>query len=162
MENWRGTFSIPRTVTLNEKNEMCLYSVKEFTALESEIKEYRDYEAVPERRYLNPADARSFSLELQIDVERVVSRYLEIGVLGAGDRATVIDADLAEKVISLDKSQGDAYGRGRMNCPVELEKGKVKLLILVDCSSVEVYINEGSFGSRTADTGRQGKRRPQP
>lgn len=32
-----------------------------------------------------------------------------------------------------------------MNCPVELEKGKVKLLILVDCSSVEVYINEGRY-----------------
>lgn len=145
MENWRGTFSIPRTVTLNEKNEMCLYPVKELAVLENEIKEYRDYEAVPERRYLNPADARSFSMELQIDVGRVVSRYLEIGVLGAGDRATVIDVDLVEKVISLDKSQGDVYGRGRMNCPVELEKGKVKLLILVDCSSVEVYINEGRY-----------------
>lgn len=126
MENWRGTFSIPRTVTLNEKNEMCLYSVKEFTALESEIKEYRDYEAVPERRYLNPADARSFSMELQIDVERVVSRYLEIGVLGAGDRAAVIDADLAEKVISLDKSQGDAIRKRQNELPGRAGEGESK------------------------------------
>lgn len=145
MENWRGTFSIPRVVSLNEKNEVCLYPVKELAALETETEEYQKFEAVPKRRYLHPADARSFSMELWLDVENVTSRYLEIGVLGAGERATVIEIDLVEKVISLDKSQGDLYGRGRMNCPVELENGKFKILILVDCSSVEIYINEGRY-----------------
>ena len=84
-------------------------------------------------------------MELWIDVEKIRSRYLEIGVLGEGDKATVAAVDLVQKVVSLDKNRGDLYGRGRMNCPIEISDGKLKLLLLVDCSTVELYIDEGRY-----------------
>ena len=84
-------------------------------------------------------------MELWIDVEKIRSRYLEIGVLGDRDKATVVEIDLVQKVISLDKGQGDLFGWGRMNCPIEVRNGKLKLLLLVDCSTVELYIDEGRY-----------------
>ena len=47
------------------------------------------------------------------------------------------------KIITLDKSHGDHYEGGRMNCPFELHDGCLELCILVDHSSVELYVNHG-------------------
>ena len=144
-ENWRGTMSVPRKVSLSEGGRICLYPVQELESLESERKEYADYEVTAQKRYLYPEGAKSFRLELWIDAEKLASRYLEIGVLGKGEEATVVSVDLLGKVVSLDKSRGGAYGRGRMNCPVEIQNGRCKLLLLVDHSTVEVYVDEGRY-----------------
>ncbi len=144
-ENWRGTMSVPRKVSLSEDGRVCLYPVQELESLESERKEYADYEVTAQKRYLYPEGAKSFRLELWIDAEKLASRYLEIGVLGKGEEATVVSVDLLGKVVSLDKSRGDAYGSGRMNCPVEIRNGRCKLLLLVDHSTVEVYVDEGRY-----------------
>ncbi len=98
-----------------------------------------------QKRYLYLEGAKSFRLEFWIDAEKLASRYLEIGVLGKGEEATVVSVDLLGKMVSLDKSRGDAYGRGRMNCPVEIQNGRCKLLILVDHSTAEVYVDEGRY-----------------
>ncbi len=143
VENWRGTLSLPRVVSLSENDEICLYPVREFEDLEDEALEYENYEAGTQRQYLYPADAKSFRMELKIDVEKITSRYLEIGVLGKGEKATVIAVDLLQGIVSLDKSRSDLYGRGRMNCRVEMKDGKLAILILVDHSTVELYINKG-------------------
>lgn len=145
VENWRGVFSVPRAVTLNDKNEVCLYPVSEFESLEDEVQEYCDYEVTAQKKYLHPADAKSFLMELWIDTEKIVSRYLEIGVLGKEEKAVIVEIDLLQKIVSLNKNQSDRHGRGRMNCPVEIRDGKLKLLILVDCSIVEIYIDEGRY-----------------
>ena len=144
-ENWRGAFSVPRTVSLSEDQNVKLYPVKELWPLEYEPQEYCDYEVTTQRQYLHPADGKSFQMELFIDIEKVTSRYLEIGVLGKGEKATVVEVDLLQKIVSIDKSRSDRYGRGRMNCPVEIQDGKLKLLILVDCSIVEVYVDGGRY-----------------
>lgn len=144
-EGWRGTLSIPRKVSLNEEHHLCLCPVRELELLEGEPEEYFDYEVTEGRQHFYPEDAKSYRMELWIDTEKVDSRYLEIGVLGKGEKATVVTADLVGKVVSLDKSRGDTYGRGRMNCPVEIRNGKCKLMILVDHSTVEVYVDDGRY-----------------
>ena len=144
-EGWRGTLSVPRVVSLNGENEVCLYPVSELASLEAETKQYCNYAVAAQKQYLYPDDGKCYRMELWIDVEKIRSRYLEIGVLGEGDKATVAAVDLVQKVVSLDKNRGDLYGRGRMNCPIEIRDGKLKLLLLVDCSTVELYIDEGRY-----------------
>lgn len=145
VERWRGTLSVPRVVSLSEDNEVCLYPVSELKTLEAEAEQYCNYAVTSQKQYLYPVDAKSFQIELWIDIEKIKSRYLEIGVLGDGDKATIVAVDLVQNVVSLDKSRGDLYGRGRMNCPIEIRTGKLKFLLLVDHSTVELYIDEGRY-----------------
>ena len=144
-ENWRGTLSIPRSVTLNERDEICLYPVQEIECMVTEKKQYQNVSVTKEKYMLHPEMPRSFQLELRIDVNKIRSRYLEIGVLGKADRATVISLDLLENILSLDKNNGDIYGRGRMSRIIQRENSVLELMILVDCSSVEVYAEHGRY-----------------
>lgn len=144
-ENWRGTFSIPRVVTMNQKDEICLYPVKELETLIRSRESVTDLTVTREKYMIRPETPRSFSLRIRLDIRKIKSRYLEIGVLGKGDHATVISLDLLENILSLDKNNGDLYGRGRMNRIIRQEKDVMELLILVDCSSVEVYAEHGRY-----------------
>lgn len=144
-ENWRGTLSIPRIVTLNDDGEICLNPILELESLIKDRESYDNLKVTSKKMYLRPEDPRSFRLSLTLDVNKISSRYLEIGVLSKGEHATVIALDLIEDIISLDKNNGDLYGRGRMNYIISRSKEKMELTILVDCSSVEVYAGEGRY-----------------
>ena len=66
-------------------------------------------------------------------------------MLGKDDHATVISVDLLENILSVDKNNGDLYGRGRMNRIFHREDNRMEIMILVDCSSVEVYAERGRY-----------------
>ena len=60
---------------------------------------------------------------LKLDITKIKSRNLEICVLGKESSYTAIQIDFLSKIITLDKSHGDHYEGGRMNCPFELHNG---------------------------------------
>ena len=55
-EGWRGTLSVPRVVSLNGENEVCLYPVSELASLEAETKQYCNYAVAAQKQYLYPDD----------------------------------------------------------------------------------------------------------
>lgn len=145
IENWRGTFSIPRIVTLNDEEEICLNPVPALETLVQKKEVLKDVSISHEKYMISPDTPRSFRLQMTLNRKRIRSFYLEIGVLGKGDKATVISLDLIENILSLDKSNSDLYGRGRMNRVIAGDEERLKLTILVDCSSVEVYAKDGRY-----------------
>lgn len=112
VERWRGTLSIPRVVSSSGDDEVCLYPVSELKTLETEAEQYCNYAVTSQKQYLYPADAKSFQIELWIDIEKIDSRYLECWEM--------------------------------VNCPIEIRNGKLKLLLLVDHSTV-LYSDEGRY-----------------
>lgn len=142
-ENWRGSLSIPRKVCLDDKMNLCMYPADEIDSLVSETISYRELEVHAGRRKLFADENRSFRMNMQIDINRVESRSIELYVLGRDDRYTMIQIDFIGKLISVDKSCSDNFGNGRMNSSFELHDNKLELCIMVDHSSVEVYINHG-------------------
>lgn len=145
VENWRGTLSIPRVVTLNKEDEICLYPVEELETLVLSKKVLKEVRVTREKYMIFPEVPKSFRLLIRLDVKKIRSRYLEIGVLGKDDHATVISVDLLENILSVDKNNGDLYGRGRMNRIFHREDNRMEIMILVDCSSVEVYAERGRY-----------------
>lgn len=142
-ENWRGTLSIPRKVSLDKDWNLCMYPVEEIDELVCRKIAYQMLEVGTKRKYLPVAENRSYRLRLMLDVEKVESRDLEICVLGKGHQYTMISVDMIGQIVSVDKSAGDCYERGRMNCPIRMEGTKLDICILVDRSCVEVYIDHG-------------------
>ena len=145
VENWRGTFSIPRVVTLNAEDEICLYPIQELETMVRSREYLKNVEITSEKHMLFPDTPKSFRIQIRLDVKKIRSRYLEVGVLGKGEHATIISLDLLEGILSLDKNNGDLYGRGRMNRIICLNDDVVELMIMVDCSSVEVYAEHGRY-----------------
>ena len=92
-------------------------SEQELELLESEPEEYFDYEVTEGRQHFYPKDAKSYRMELWIDAEKVDSRYLEIGVLGKGEKATVVSkhskkcgaADLGRRKCANPASPGQRF-----------------------------------------------------
>ena len=80
---------------------------------------------------------RSNRIILKLDITKIKSRNLEICVLGKESSYTAIQIDFLSKIITLDKSYGDHYEGGRMNCPFELHDNYLELCILVDHSSAD-------------------------
>lgn len=142
-ENWRGTLSIPRKVSLDKDWNLCMYPVEEIDELVCRKIAYQMLEVGTNRKYLPVAENRSYRLRLMLDVEKVESRDLEICVLGKGHQYTMISVDMIGQIVSVDKSAGDCYEKGRMNCPIRMEGTKLDICILVDRSCVEVYIDHG-------------------
>lgn len=145
VENWRGTFSIPRVVSMNAEDEICLYPIQELQTLTQSTKCLKDVRVTRDKYCITPDNPRSFQLVMCLDVKKIHSCYLEIGVLGKEEQVTVISLDLLENILSLDKNNGDLYMQGRMNRIIQREKDEIELMILVDRSSVEVYLQQGRY-----------------
>lgn len=143
LENWRGCLSVPRKVQLDSENNLCMYPVKEVESLISQTVTYTDMEIGEKAIKLYDDPNRSNRIILKLDITKIESRNLEICVLGKESSYTAIQIDFLSKIITLDKSYGDHYEGGRMNCPFELHDNYLELCILVDHSSVEVYVNHG-------------------
>ena len=142
-ENWRGCLSVPRKVQLDSENNLCMYPVKEVESLVSQTVTYTDVEIGEKAIRLYDDPNRSNRILLKFDITKIESRNLEICVLGKESGYTAIQIDFLSKIITLDKSHGDHYEGGRMNCSFELHDGCLELCILVDHSSVELYVNHG-------------------
>ena len=120
-----------------------MYPVKEVESLISQTVTHTDVEIGEKAIKLCDDPNRSNRIILKLDITKIESRNLEICVLGKESSYTAIQIDFLSKIITLDKSHGDHYEGGRMNCPFELHNGCLELCILVDHSSVELYVNHG-------------------
>lgn len=144
-ENWRGSLSVPRKASLEDDLSLCLYPVHEFGELVENKTINKDVRIAEEQYFISPENPKCFYLRLKIDTEKVDSRFIEIGVLGNGNKVTSLNLDLIGKVVTLDKEQADQFNGGKINCLLDIKKTVIEFDILVDYSSIEVYINKGRY-----------------
>lgn len=135
--------SVPRKVRLESANNLCMYPVEEIESLISQTITCKNVE-ISEKGFRICNDSnRSNRITLKLDIVKIESKNLEICVLRKESFYTAIQIDFLSKIITLDKSFGDHYEGGRMNSSFELHDNCLDLCILVDHSSVEVYVNHG-------------------
>lgn len=142
-ENWLGTLSIPRTASLGDDGRLKLFPISQIKTLK--VQETVEKEILIDSkgydiRVQNP---RCFYLKLRFQAEKMPSRYLQIGLLGKGERVCVLHLDLVGMVMTLDRDKADDYQSGRMNCIYRPQGKETELEIYVDHSSVELYVDHG-------------------
>ena len=142
---WHGQMTIARELHIRD-GQLIQNPVHELEAFRTEHVSYRQL-VIKEKRTLTGIEGRSVDLELTIDVEDKTQMYESFEICVAENKAfrTVIRYQARESVLTLDRT----YSGSRRNfvhqrsCRVAKRDGKLKLRILLDRFSVEVFVNDG-------------------
>ncbi|BDR54356.1 beta-fructofuranosidase [Bombiscardovia apis] len=141
-DGWCGQFTVPREVTLAGDHLRTL-PIREFDQLDEDKQDFGAIElGVNESRDL-VADAQTADIEMEIDLAHSQAERigLEIHRTSNGDHTLVCYDDQLERVV-LDRHANTYGDRGYRTAPLDKSEGKLKLRIIVDRGSVEVYVND--------------------
>lgn len=148
---WRSAMSLPRELGLRATPagiRLVARPVRELERLRGEHIAIRDRDVTGSVRFLEGSAIRGDLLEVIAEIEpRGASSFgLEVRE-GAGEE-TVIRVQGSGDAISVDRrrsGRADFHSRfaGVASAPCRLRAGAVKLHVLVDASSVEVFANDG-------------------
>ncbi|AKV55044.1 beta-fructofuranosidase [Bifidobacterium actinocoloniiforme DSM 22766] len=142
-DGWCGQFTLPREVSL-AGDHLRTQPIREFSRLDEDKREFGPIElAVNESRTL-VTDSETADIEMEINLagsqaERI---GLELHRTGNGDHTLVCYDDQLERVV-LDRHCNTYGDRGYRAAPLDKAHGSLKLRIIVDRGSIEVYVNDG-------------------
>ena len=155
---WRSAMSVPRTLSLKRvafnKEEPETYvliqrPVRELNTLRSETLEIRDrLVSWPPTALTKPGQVKDMSFELEATLHTANLRSIGFRIRTGENEFTEIGYDRDQQGVYLDRSHSGevsfhAAFAGRHSAPARIIDGAVQLRVLVDRSSVEVFINDG-------------------
>jgi fructan beta-fructosidase len=157
-EPWRGSMSLPRELSLRKlsynEEEPATYvlvqkPIRELSQLhgKSTILETRQL-GWPPKKILQPGEIQDMQFELSAELKPGRARSLGFRIHTGQDEYTEIGYDSQFLGVYVDRTKSGNVSfhpsfPGRHNAPARLIDGKCSVRILVDRSSVEVFINDG-------------------
>lgn len=148
---WRSAMSIPRSVhleTIDDRVKMIQRPVEELQKLQGDAVSLEPRDLTKGEHLLTDDGISGKAYEMVMEFEPGVSDAVGVNVRAGANEETVIGYDavagtvFVDRTLSGDDDFSEDFAR-RMDAPVRLVDGKVKLHIFVDWSSVEVFINDG-------------------
>lgn len=140
-ENWRGALSVPRVATI-ENHQLHLYPVEELRNAFETTKKVEKLKVSTDRLYLDTDHANSYLVKMVLKREEIKSKVVELTVLGHESEGTVISLDLVGNVLTLEKRY--ASERGSVHCNMGTLGNEIEVLVMVDNSCVEAYVDRGA------------------
>ncbi|RBP98584.1 beta-(1-2)-fructofuranosidase [Bifidobacterium aemilianum] len=145
MENdgWCGQFTVPREVELAD-DHLRTQPIREYAQLDQNRKDFGPITLeVNESRTLL-ADAATADIDLEIDLAHSQAERigLELHRTANGDHTLVCYDDQLQRVV-LDRHCNSYGDRGYRTAPLDRSDGRLKLRIIVDHGSIEVFVNDG-------------------
>jgi len=146
---WRSAMSVPRSLELariNGKLRMVQAPVKELQQLRGEPIRQTDKSLANQAVSL---PVRGQQMELELELDPGTATEVGVRVLKGKDEETSIIYRPAEKAVRVDRTRSgnvrfDHRFSGAYSAPLSgTATGTIKLRVLVDCSSVEVFGNQG-------------------
>ena len=145
---WRSAMSIPRELFLRRIDGelvMCQRPIRELKTLR---KEDNSYSNILVDDGVHPADISGNQLEIHLDCHIQTAKNFGIRVLKDGNEYTEIGYDVSKKVVYVDRQKSGNVGfhpqfAGRHEASLRQDNDIIKLQILIDASSVEVFANDG-------------------
>ena len=146
---WRSAMSVPRELSLRRIDDtlrLCQRPVREFQKLRETKLEINDRQLNSESL---PVDVHGQQLEIVLEVQLETATDFGVRVLKGNDEQTVIgyDTQMRSMYVNRTKSGNVAFHpafSGRHSGPLEPDdQRRIRLRILVDTCSVEVFGNDG-------------------
>ena len=144
-ENWRGSMSYPRELKLRPNGELNFFPVEELESLTHEDQSFSDIWILGEKQFFEPATPNAYRLTISGDLAGSSAGIVEIGLKANEEKATIIRIDLFKGTICLDRNNADMYSKGKTIRPINTEKNVIELMVMVDRSSVEFFVNDGEL-----------------
>ena len=169
---WRSCMSIPRTLSLRsvpsgEDNAteyvMVQRPVKELLALRTSSRKLNcDDVAWPPVTVVKSSDLHDTVFELDVELEPGTARSVGLRIRTGEDEYTEVGYDRKHSGVYVDRTHSGNVDfhpafAGRHEAPTRVIDGKVALRILVDRSTIEVFINDGEavISDRIFPSGKQ-------
>lgn len=146
---WQGQQSVPRTLSLRTIGgvaRLVAEPIAEITSLRQDLRHHERDTVVDDTRRLAAA-GRELDIEAEFTLDSATQFGLRV-LVGEGEQTTV-GYDVASGRVFIDRTQSGAAGTsitgfsGAHSAPLPAPDGKVRLRILVDRSTVEVFANDG-------------------
>ncbi|MDR1970636.1 MAG: glycoside hydrolase family 32 protein [Treponema sp.] len=151
-DGWAGAFTFPRELFL-EKGKVCQRPVEELALLRGkELFNGNLKLRGGQKKNLSAVKGDCLEIRFTIPAGQAGPGVLNMLLRAAGDgkEKTVLQWDFASRIFILDKGQSGIGRPERLSVPWEDEDGDLEVHILIDRSSVEIFL----FRGRYAVTGR--------
>ena len=142
-ENWRGTLSIPRKLSLDMDGNLRLYPVRELNEIMKLDGLMENLKISKSKVMLRPSGYKTCYIKVNLDIEKISSKFVRIGVWESGESVSIIEIDLVNNMVFFDRDRGDDFRQGKMGCPVSIKNKKIQIDVFMDCSCIEIYVNQG-------------------
>ena len=146
--SWRGTMSVPRELTLRTESDRVALAQRPVAEL--------DAIGVGAGGRLRPFDlggrrplTEAVRYRLDIEFEPGTATHFGVEVLVGDGEATIVEYDLQSEMLALDRLRSgrvdfDPTFPSRQEVPLFLHGGTLRLTLVVDRTSVEVFAQDGS------------------
>lgn len=146
---WRGQMSVPRTIGLKTYAEgirLTQLPVKELEKLRKKAYHFDNLLISELGQVLK--QIQSHTLEIEIEFEIQEAKEFGIKVAQGKAEETIVGYEVDSKQVYIDRRTSGMVNfknnfASKDNAPLEAEDGKIKLKILLDNCSVEVFANDG-------------------
>jgi fructan beta-fructosidase len=154
---WRGAMTVPRSLALKrvafnteEPAVITLIQqpVEELRLLELWSRTLEPASGWPPAALTRPGELDDMTFVLEVEIEPADARSAGVRIRTGDDEYTEIGFDRFDAAVYVDRTKSGNVGfhpafPGRHRAPARLIDGSVRLRILVDRSSVEVFVNDG-------------------
>lgn len=142
-DGWCGQFTVPRQVTL-AGDHLRTAPISEFSDLRQKTEHLGDIELGVNQTRVLAKDLLTADIELTIDCQQNRSERVGLEVHATQDGGhTMICYDDQLGGIVLDRHCNDYGDRGYRLAPLDGQRDQVRLRVILDRGSVEVYVNDG-------------------
>lgn len=141
-DGWCGQLTVPRELTLGEDNHLVSVPIRELMRLREETIDFGSFELGCNEDKVLLDDADAAEIELEVDLGNTTSERVGLNIHKTSDGRSTFVAydDLARRVI-IDRRNTGQGDRGYRGAPWAGEH--LKLRILVDRGSIEVFVGDG-------------------
>ncbi len=141
-DGWCGQLTVPRELTLGPDNRVIANPIREIAHLRTESVRYGSFSLGPNETKVLAEGIDAAEVEIEFDLAASTGERIGLAVNKTPDGHETIVAydDLAHRVI-LDRRNAGAGERGYRGAPVAGDP--LKLRVLIDRASVEVFVNDG-------------------
>jgi fructan beta-fructosidase len=148
---WRGAMTVPRQLrleTIGGRPRLVQEPAPELRAVRGDLIHRGDGRPLPEGTQALGDHARGETLEIEAVLRARTARELGLEVRVGADQATAIGYDVRAQELYVDRTLSGDTGfssrfPGVQRAPLQLRNGELRLRILVDRSSVEVFADRG-------------------
>lgn len=145
VDGWCGQFTVPRELTLDKNNHLRSFPIAEIEQLRTETIDFGAFElGLNGDKVLVDDDGGAVEIELEVDLASTSAERIGLRVHNTpdGGHTYVAYDDLAGRV-DLDRRLTGNGDRGHRAAPYE-GGSQLRLRVLVDRGSVEVFVNDGA------------------
>ncbi|UQZ32807.1 glycoside hydrolase [Paenibacillus sp. PK3_47] len=147
--SWRGAMTLPRALSLTEKNGDVVLTqmpVREIEQLRNESVSWNDVTVTPETPFIQPTNRDLIEIEAQMEIQS--GEEVCIHLQSAGQSEIIIGYDPAKEWLFTDRSNSGVTDfhpafASRHGAGLAAADGRLKLQIWLDRNAVEVYADNG-------------------